>query len=84
MLGIRFPNRRPYFWAKYPTIPAVGADRVVGYPEDPTLHPGPRIVQTLEILARLIHPEAFTSEPGAPKRLGHDSPAHAIATESVR
>ena len=78
------PGSPSSFWAKYPTIPAVRAHRVVGYPEDPTLHPGPRIVQTLEILARLIHPEAFTNEPGAPKRLGHDSPAHAIATESVR
>jgi hypothetical protein len=32
---------------------------VFGYPQDPTLHPGPRIAQTLTILARLIHPEAF-------------------------
>ena len=29
------------------------------YPDDPTLHPGPRVPQTLELLARLIHPEAF-------------------------
>ena len=49
------------FWAKYPTIPAVRDHRVVGYPDDPTLHPGPRIAQSLEILARLIHPEAVAS-----------------------
>jgi iron complex transport system substrate-binding protein len=53
------PSSPSSFWAKYPTIPAVRDHRVVGYPEDPTLHPGPRIVQTFEILARLIHPEAF-------------------------
>lgn len=53
------PNSPSTFWAKYPTIPAVRDHRVIGYPENPTLHPGPRIAQTLELLARLIHPEAF-------------------------
>jgi iron complex transport system substrate-binding protein len=53
------PNSPSSFWAKYPTIPAVRDHRVVGYPDDPTLHPGPRIAQTLELLARLIHPEAI-------------------------
>ena len=56
------PNSPSSFWAKYPTIPAVRDHRVVGYPEDPTLHPGPRIAQTLELLARLIHPEAFAPQ----------------------
>jgi iron complex transport system substrate-binding protein len=62
------PNSPSAFWAEYPTIPAVRDDRVVGYPENPTLHPGPRIAQTLELLARLIHPEAFSRETdsGAP------------------
>jgi iron complex transport system substrate-binding protein len=78
------PGSPSSFWAKYPTIPAVRARRVVGYPEDPTLHPGPRIVQTLEILARLIHPEAFAREPDAPKRIANDSPTHAIANELAR
>jgi iron complex transport system substrate-binding protein len=78
------PGSPSSFWAKYPTIPAVRAHRVVGYPEDPTLHPGPRIVQTLEILARLIHPEAFAREPDAPKRIANDSQAHAIANELAR
>jgi iron complex transport system substrate-binding protein len=53
------PDTPSNFWSKYPSIPAVQNHRVSGYPEDPTLHPGPRIAQTLEILARLIHPEAF-------------------------
>jgi iron complex transport system substrate-binding protein len=47
------------FWARYPSIPAVREWRVFGYPDDPTLHPGPRVPQTLELLARLIHPEVF-------------------------
>src|SRR5690348_2433319 len=29
------------FWARYPEIPAVHEQRVFGYPQDPTLHPGP-------------------------------------------
>lgn len=53
------PGTPSSFWSKYPSIPAVKNHRVYGYPEDPTLHPGPRIAQTLEILARLVHPEAF-------------------------
>lgn len=58
------PSTPDLFWSKYPSIPAVKNHRVYGYPEDPTLHPGPRIGSTLEILARLIHPEAFaTNEP---------------------
>ena len=47
------------FWTRYASIPAVKHHRLYGYPQDPTLHSGPRVWQTLEILARLIHPEAF-------------------------
>jgi iron complex transport system substrate-binding protein len=47
------------FWNAYPTIPAVENHRVMGYPEDPTLHPGPRVGTTLVILAKLVHPEAW-------------------------
>ncbi|HLI79631.1 MAG TPA: ABC transporter substrate-binding protein [Candidatus Binataceae bacterium] len=49
------------FWQAYPTIPAVRNNRVVGYPEDPTLHPGPRVGTTLEMIAKLVHPEAWTT-----------------------
>ena len=49
------------FWNSYQTIPAVRNQRVNGYPEDPTLHPGPRVGATLEILAKLIHPEAWST-----------------------
>jgi iron complex transport system substrate-binding protein len=53
------PSTPGSFWGKYPSIPAVKDHRVYGYPEDPTLHPGPRIGITLDRLAHLIHPEAF-------------------------
>jgi iron complex transport system substrate-binding protein len=53
------PQAPARFWARYSTIPAVRERRVFGYPDDPTLHPGPRLVQTLELFARLIHPKAF-------------------------
>ena len=55
------PETPDSFWGKYQSIPAVREHRVYGYPEDPTLHPGPRVASTLELLARLIHPDAFTS-----------------------
>jgi len=53
------PQSPTRFWEAYPTIPAVRNRRVVGYPEDPTLHPGPRVGTTLEMIAKLIHPEAW-------------------------
>ncbi len=67
------PSSPSTFWAKYPSIPAVRDHRVTGYPEDPTLHPGPRIVQTLDLLAHLIHPEAFAH---------HSAAAPSAATEA--
>jgi iron complex transport system substrate-binding protein len=63
------PSTPDVFWAAYPSIPAVKNHRVFGYPNDPTLHPGPRIWQTLEIIAQLIHPEAFRH--AAPRRSAH-------------
>ena len=56
------PTTPDAFWGEYATIPAVRNHRVHGYAEDPTLHPGPRVAQSLEFLARLIHPEAFRRE----------------------
>jgi ABC-type Fe3+-hydroxamate transport system substrate-binding protein len=47
------------FWSHYPTIPAVREHRVFSYPQNIVLHPGPRVWQSLEILARRIHPEHF-------------------------
>jgi cobalamin transport system substrate-binding protein len=59
------PESPGSFWARYPTIPAVKNRRVCGYPQDPVLHPGPRVWQSLEILASLIHPNAWRSSADA-------------------
>jgi len=56
------PLSSNHFWEKYPTIPAVRDHRVLGYAEDPMLHAGPRVGQSLEIIARKIHPEAWERE----------------------
>jgi iron complex transport system substrate-binding protein len=53
------PREPSRFWTRYWSIPAVHDGHVHGYPDDPTLHPGPRVALTLDLLARLIHPEAF-------------------------
>ena len=53
------PSSSNTFWEKYPTIPAVRERRVFGYPENPILHSGPRVGQSLEMIARMIHPEAW-------------------------
>jgi len=61
------PSSSSTFWEKYPTIPAVREHRVFGYPENPILHSGPRVGQSLETIARMIHPEAWLDAPGATK-----------------
>ena len=56
------------FWERYPAIPAVRDHRVFGYAQDPILHAGPRVGQSLEIIARMIHPEAWqNASAGAPQ-----------------
>ncbi|HVN29398.1 MAG TPA: helical backbone metal receptor, partial [Candidatus Binataceae bacterium] len=55
------PQTPSQYWNAYPTIPAVRNHRVIGYPEDPTLHPGPRVGATLEMLAKLVHPEGWAT-----------------------
>jgi iron complex transport system substrate-binding protein len=47
------------FWSRYSEIPAVRDGRIYGYPDDPTLHPGPRVAESLLLIAERIHPEAF-------------------------
>jgi iron complex transport system substrate-binding protein len=64
------------FWGRYPAIPAVREDRVRGYPIDLMLHPGPRIAHALEIIARLIHPEAFTGSPEPSANAGSAAVRH--------
>jgi iron complex transport system substrate-binding protein len=45
------------FWRQFPTIPAVRQDEIHGYRDYQLLRPGPRVAQTLETMARYIHPE---------------------------
>ena len=54
------------FWSRYPDIPAVRNHRVFGYDQNPVLRPGPRVAQTLVIIAALTHPEVFTPAGGRP------------------
>jgi len=61
------PSSSSTFWEKYPSIPAVRERRVFGYPENPILHSGPRVGQSLETIARMIHPEAWRDSAGAIK-----------------
>ncbi len=51
------------FWGQYPGIPAVRNHRLYGYNQDPMLRPGPRVGESLEILAAMIHPELTRSKP---------------------
>lgn len=61
------PTSSSSFWDMYPSIPAVREHRVFGYPESPILHSGPRVGESLEMLARMIHPEAWRDAAGAAK-----------------
>lgn len=56
------PESPSHFWDAYTIVPAVREHRVYAYPDDPTLHPGPRVGATLQILARLVHPETFADD----------------------
>src|SRR5262245_3899608 len=58
------------FWRDYATIPAVRDRRIYGYRAYELLHPGPRVADTLEKVARFIHPERFPPMAG-----GASSPA---------
>jgi hypothetical protein len=76
------PGAPARFWDKYPSIPAVRNHRVYGYPGDPVLHAGPRIGTSLEILASLIHPDAFRES--VPKRTSHDFEHHRMNSGAGR
>lgn len=49
------------YWRDLKSIPAVKEGRVYSYPSDKILRPGPRVGEGLEEIARLIHPECFTT-----------------------
>jgi iron complex transport system substrate-binding protein len=47
------------FWRAFPSLPAVRENRIYGYQAFELLRPGPRVAETLEMVARYIHPERF-------------------------
>jgi iron complex transport system substrate-binding protein len=47
------------FWSQWPELPAVASNRIHIVNSDILDRPSPRIVDGLEMLARLIHPERF-------------------------
>lgn len=50
------------FWARWPSIPAVGAGRVVAFPQGHVTLPGPDLDRALFALVRAIHPGALPGE----------------------
>ena len=52
-------DRKKEEWMKWKSIPAVKNERIYIIDSDIVDHPSPRIVDGLEELARLIHPELF-------------------------
>jgi len=46
-------------WGRLRSLPAIKAERLFSVVADPLKKNGPRVVDGLELLARLIHPEAF-------------------------
>jgi len=54
-----FGGERLDFWQRYGSIPAVKSGRIYNLESDLVVHPGPRVAEALQMLARLIHPEAF-------------------------
>jgi iron complex transport system substrate-binding protein len=51
-------------WQQWPVIPAVTHDAVHIAPTNLFDRPTPRLVDGLELLARLIHPELFSGQIG--------------------
>ena len=78
------PHSTDDFWEKYPTIPAVRDNRVLSYAEDPMLHPGPRVAQSLEIIARKVHPEAWPHDVGRCGRVNAPAARPAPASHLTR
>lgn len=53
------PGSEQQLWERWATISAVKRGRFHHIPSDLLNRPGPRIVQGLEMLAKIIHPEVF-------------------------
>ena len=56
------PEEEQQQWRRWSSLSAVKHNRLVHVPSVLVDRPGPRIVEGLELLAKAIHPEAFTGE----------------------
>jgi iron complex transport system substrate-binding protein len=56
------PRSEQEAWRRWTTLTAVQHNRLREVSADALNRPGPRVMQGLEALARVIHPEAFVSE----------------------
>jgi ABC-type Fe3+-hydroxamate transport system substrate-binding protein len=56
------PEEERQQWQRWSSLSAVKYNRLVLVPSVLVDRPGPRIVEGLELLAKAIHPEAFTGE----------------------
>lgn len=45
------------FWARWPSLPAVGAGRVLAIPADQVILPGPEVDAGVRVLRQVLHPE---------------------------
>jgi iron complex transport system substrate-binding protein len=52
-------DRVKRFWSQWPGLPAVATDHIFVADSDLLDRPSPRIVEGLEAVARLIHPDRF-------------------------
>lgn len=57
--GPKRPDEVKKDWSVFKTLPAVTEGRIAVLSQDFLLVPGPRVGETLEVLARTIHPECF-------------------------
>ncbi|MGH7165140.1 MAG: ABC transporter substrate-binding protein, partial [Nitrospiraceae bacterium] len=60
------PESEQQGWLRWQTLSAVKHGRLHRIPSDLLNRPGPRVIQGLESLARIIHPEAYPEGMGAP------------------
>ncbi|WP_455378341.1 ABC transporter substrate-binding protein [Petrachloros mirabilis] len=61
------PAEEQQQWRKWSQLSAVKHDRLISVPSVLVDRPGPRLVEGLELLARAIHPEAYSEELGETK-----------------
>ena len=61
------PRREQQEWRRWTTLTAVQQNRLREVSADALNRPGPRVMEGLEELAQVIHPEAFSSD-AAPVR----------------